>query len=57
MTLAKRVLITTAMVAAAAAGAVSPALADDTHTTGDIHITVTPQDTHLTATPQDTHLT
>ncbi|MFJ9029074.1 hypothetical protein ACIRQP_11225 [Streptomyces sp. NPDC102274] len=53
MTLVKRVLVTTALVAAAAAGSAAPALATDSHATvapqdhGDVPV-VTTQDVHAT---------
>ncbi|AXG79548.1 hypothetical protein [Streptomyces paludis] len=58
MTLAKRILITTALVAATTAGAASPALAGDMHaTSGDVHATSI-GDTLIPATPRgDWHLT
>ena len=50
MTLTKKILVTAAMVAAAAAGTAGPALAD-------AHNTVAPQDQHTTVAPQDAHNT
>ncbi|MGW2513375.1 hypothetical protein ACWC0A_29070 [Streptomyces scopuliridis] len=53
MTLVKRILVTTALVAAAAAGSAAPALA------AGGHVTVAPQDHGdiPVATPQDVHAT
>ncbi|MFI6699908.1 hypothetical protein ACIBJC_13180 [Streptomyces sp. NPDC050509] len=51
ITLAKRILVTAALIVTAGAAAASPALA------GDIHITDHPQDRHVTVEPQDVHIT
>ncbi|MFE3599533.1 hypothetical protein ACFXP3_19020 [Streptomyces sp. NPDC059096] len=51
ITLAKRVLVTAALIVGAGATAASPALA------GDHHVTDHPQDQHVTVETQDVHVT
>ncbi|MEV7866811.1 hypothetical protein AB0P17_12065 [Streptomyces sp. NPDC088124] len=51
ITLAKRILVTAALIVAAGATAASPALA------GDNHVTDHPRDSHVSVETQDVHVT